>query len=160
MSTIIYVTEFGYAQLKGKLDSYFEDRKTVQEQMSDAMENTGELSENSEFLTAKTELDRVESKIQETQNKLQNCKIIYKVDITNDEVVRFGKTVVIRDADTEKLFEYTIVGIDESDLKLNKVSHLSPIGKALLKQSKGDYVYFETPNGDRELEILEVKVPN
>jgi Transcription elongation factor len=67
--------------------------------------------------------------------------------------------LLLLEMQTLKTFEYTIVGIDESDLKLNKVSHLSPIGKALLKQSKGDYVYFETPNGDRELEILEVKVP-
>jgi len=159
MSTTIYVvTELGYAQLQEKLETYFEERKSVLEQMTDAMENTGELSENSEFLTAKSSLDRIESKIQDTQTKLQNCKIIYKVDITTDEVVRFGKTVVLRDLDTEKHFEYTIVGIDESDLKLNKISHLSPIGKALLKQTKGDVVYFETPNGDRELEILDVKV--
>lgn len=134
MSTIIYVTENGYTKLQEKAKEFYAERDTILEEMKNAMEQGGELSENSEYLVAKESLDRVEKRMQEVQIKLQNSKIIYKENIPDDDVVRFGKTVSLRDVDTEELFEYTIVGEDESDLKINKISHLSPIGKALLNQ--------------------------
>lgn len=156
MSKINYVTETGYAKLQEKLNGLYKEREEALEQMKDAMSYGGELSENSEYLMSKETVDRLENRINEIQERQMNSKIIYKNNIANDDVVRFGKTVKLLDLDTNEEFTYMIVGEDEADLKLNKISHTSPIGKALCNQKEGECVYFETPKGDREIEILKV----
>lgn len=158
MSKINYVTEHGYSKLQEKLNVFFAERDEALEQLKEAMTYGGELSENSEYLMAKETVDRIETRIQEIQDKQSNSKIIYKDQILDDKVVRFGKTVDLLDLDNDEKLTYTIVGEDEADLKFNKISHTSPIGKALLNQNKEDVIYFETPKGDRELEILNVYI--
>ena len=68
--------------------------------------------------------------------------------------VFFGATVRVKGASGEKTV--TIVGVDEVDPAHGRVSWVSPIAKALLKQREGDRVTLRTPAGEEKLEILEV----
>jgi transcription elongation factor GreB len=70
--------------------------------------------------------------------------------------VQFGATVTLRyEDDSEKT--YTIVGVDEVDIALGRISWMSPLAKALMRMSEGDVIMFNSPKGQQEVELLEVK---
>ena len=69
----------------------------------------------------------------------------------------FGATVDLEDLESGQKVSYQIVGVDEADIKLNKVSVTSPIARALIGKSAGDVVEVQAPSGPREYEILEVR---
>lgn len=73
----------------------------------------------------------------------------------NNEMVLFGATVTVED-DAGQTHNFTIVGDDEADMKLNKVSWSSPIAKALIKQKVGDIVVWSRPVGNMTLEIINI----
>ena len=73
----------------------------------------------------------------------------------NSEQVLFGATVTVEDEAGEPHL-FTIVGDDEADIKLNKVSWCSPIAKALIKQKVGDIVVWSRPAGNITLEIIKI----
>lgn len=52
--------------------------------------------------------------------------------------------------------DYTIVGVDETDLERNHISWLSPVAKALLKSRVGEQVRFRTPEGEQNWKIIHV----
>jgi transcription elongation GreA/GreB family factor len=73
----------------------------------------------------------------------------------NSELVLFGATVTVENEAGEP-YLFTIVGDDEADIKLNKVSWCSPIAKALIKQKVGDIVVWSRPAGNITLEIIKI----
>jgi len=73
----------------------------------------------------------------------------------SNEMILFGATVTVQD-DAGELHSFTIVGDDEADIKLNKVSWGSPIAKALIKQKLGDIVVWSRPAGNMTLEIIKI----
>lgn len=73
----------------------------------------------------------------------------------NNEMVLFGAIVTVED-DAGEPHNFTIVGDDEADIKLNKVSWGSPIAKALIKQKVGDIVVWSRPVGNMTLEIIKI----
>jgi transcription elongation factor GreB len=73
----------------------------------------------------------------------------------NNDMVLFGATVTVED-DAGEPHSFTIVGDDEADMKLNKVSWGSPIAKALIKQKVGDIVVWSRPVGNMTLEIIKI----
>jgi transcription elongation factor GreB len=76
-------------------------------------------------------------------------------EATVSEVVMFGATVTIRDEeDNERT--YAIVGIDEVDVALGRISYASPLGSSLMKARVGDWVQFRSPRGLQEIEIVAI----
>jgi len=73
-----------------------------------------------------------------------------------DKVV-FGCTVTLYDTATEEEITYKIVGEDEADIKLGKISCTSPVGKALIGHKLDDSVKASVPSGIREYEIIDIK---
>jgi len=71
--------------------------------------------------------------------------------------VVFGSTVELMETAGGEKVTYQIVGEDEADLKLGKISYSSPIAKALIGKFSGDVVEVRTPGGVKELEIVDVK---
>ena len=69
----------------------------------------------------------------------------------------FGATVELEDLDTGNKMTYQIVGDDEADIELKKISISSPIARALIRKEAGDVVKISTPGGDREVEIISVQ---
>ncbi|MFM1858908.1 MAG: transcription elongation factor GreA [Burkholderiaceae bacterium] len=116
----------------------------------------GDLSENAEYDAAKERQGFIEGRIAELESKLSTAQIIDPNTLERDGRVVFGVTVELEDLDSGDKVKYKIVGDDEADLKLNKISISSPIARALIGKSVGDVATVHAPSGSREVEILEV----
>jgi transcription elongation factor GreA len=117
----------------------------------------GDLSENAEYDAAKERQAFIEGRIAEIESKLANAQIIDPKALDADGRVVFGATVEIEDVEAGQTVTYQIVGDDEADLKQNKISLNSPVGRALIGKFAGDIVEVHTPGGLREYEILDVR---
>lgn len=117
----------------------------------------GDISENAEYAAAKERQSFIQGKILEIENNLATSVIIDPKDITNDKIV-FGSTVTVEEIKTEEIARYQLVGPFESDIKENKISVTSPIGKALIGKEVGDEVKVNTPGGVREFEIVDISI--
>ncbi len=117
----------------------------------------GDLSENAEYESAKERQSFIEGRIAELESKLAAAQIIDPSTVQADGRVVFGATVSLEEIETGEKVTYQIVGEDEADLKLNKISVASPLARALIGKSAGDVAEFRAPGGDREYEILEIK---
>jgi len=116
----------------------------------------GDLSENAEYDAAKNRQAFIEGRIAELNGKLARA---YVVDLSNmkpDKVV-FGATVTLYDTASEDEITYKIVGEDEADIKLGKISCTSPVGKALIGHKLDDSVKIKVPSGVKEYEIIDIK---
>ena len=117
----------------------------------------GDLSENAEYDAAKERQGFIEGRIAEVEGKLSNAQIIDPKSLDADGRVVFGSTVEMEDAKDGKTVTYQIVGDDEADLKLGKISLGSPVARALIGKFAGDIAEVHTPGGKREYEILDVR---
>lgn len=116
----------------------------------------GDLKENAEYHAAREEQSFIEGRIQELEAKLSNAQIIDVTKLPNQGKVVFGTTVRLFHIKNETELTYQIVGEDEANIKLNKISYSSPIGRALIGRELDDMVTAHTPDGSVEYEIISV----
>lgn len=116
----------------------------------------GDLSENADYITAKEEQGFLEGKIQEIKHILHNATLVEGGSNGRDQV-QVGCTVTVEIETEGETETYQLVGSKEADPVLNKISHASPIGKALLDKEKGDRVIVKTPGGELSMVILDIK---
>ncbi len=116
----------------------------------------GDLKENAEYHAAREQQSFTEGRIQELEAKLSNVQVIDVTELTNQCKVVFGSTVELHRIQDETNIKYQIVGEDEADIKLNKISYTSPIGRALVGKELDDVVVVDTPGGLVEYEIVAV----
>lgn len=131
------------------------DRPSVIAAIAEARSH-GDLSENAEYDAAKERQGFIEGRIKEVEGKLGNAQIIDPSSLDADGRVVFGATVELEDMDSGTTVTYQIVGDDEADIKLSKISLNSPVARALIGKFEGDVVEVQTPGGAREYEILDV----
>ncbi|MBK6401856.1 MAG: transcription elongation factor GreA [Rhodocyclaceae bacterium] len=117
----------------------------------------GDLSENAEYDAAKERQGFIEGRIAEVEGKLGNAQIIDPAALDADGRVVFGATVDLEDMDSGQKVSYQIVGDDEADIKVSKISLNSPVARSLIGKFAGDVVEVQTPGGRREYEILDVR---
>ncbi len=117
----------------------------------------GDLSENAEYHAAKERQSFIEGRIAEVEAKLGNAQIINPVLLDADGRCVFGATVELEDMDSREVVTYQIVGEDEADIKLGKISITSPLARALVGKYAGEVAEVQAPAGLREFEILDVK---
>ena len=153
--TQITVTQEGLEKLQQEYN-YLKNvkRKEVSEAIKEAR-GFGDLSENSEYDEAKTEQAKVESRIAELDDMLKRVVVISDENV-NTNSINVGAKVKIFNETFDEEVEYTIVGSTEAAPLQNKISDLSPIGKALIGHKKGDKVTVETPNGAMIVNVLEI----
>jgi len=150
------ITPSGYENLKAELKQLTtKDRPAVINAISTAREH-GDLKENAEYHAAKEQQGFIEGRIQELNEKLALANVIDITKLSGDKVV-FGATVSFVDVDTDEESSYQIVGVDESDLKNNKISVSSPIARALIGKSVGDFLTIPIPKGKIEIEIMNIE---
>jgi len=156
MSTIPLTVE-GAEMLKEELQRLkSKERPAVINAIAEARAQ-GDLSENAEYDAAKERQSFIEGRIAELEGKLSAAQIIDPKLIDADGRVVFASTVTLEDLDSGDKVTYKIVGDDEADIKLGKVSVNSPIARALIGKYAGDTVSVQTPGGVREYEVLEVQ---
>ncbi len=133
---------------------------TLRQEISEAIAEArahGDLKENAEYHAAREQQSFNEGRIQEIESRLADAQIIDVSKIAPSGKVIFGCTVTLIDCDTDETTRYHIVGEDEADLKLNKISVMSPIARALIGKMEDDVVTVVTPGGEREYEISSVE---
>lgn len=134
----------------------FVDRPRIVEAIATARAH-GDLKENAEYHAAREQQSFNEGRIQELEAKLSNAQVIDISKIPNNGKVVFGSTVTICQVGSEAEISYQIVGEDEADIKSNKISYSSPIGRALIAKELDDVVTVNTPGGLVEYEIIDVQ---
>ena len=117
----------------------------------------GDLSENAEYDAAKEKQGFIEGRIQELEGKLSAAQIIDPSSLDVAGRVVFGATVDLEDLEDGTKLTYQIVGDDEADIAVNKISISSPIARALISKEEGDVVAVQAPGGNRQVEILAVR---
>ena len=117
----------------------------------------GDLKENAEYHAAREQQGMVEARVRDIEGRLQNSVVIDVTTIAHTGKVIFGTTVEIANVETDESVTYHIVGEDEADFKLGKISVGSPIARALVGKNEGDVVTVKTPSGVLEYEIIEVR---
>lgn len=129
--------------------------KEVAEQIKEAR-SFGDLSENSEYDEAKNEQAKLYGRIAEVENILANAVIIDE----NDDlagVVSLGCTIKVRDLEFDEIEIYAVVGSQEADPAMGRISDDSPFGRAALGKTIGDTIEYEAPAGTVRYEILGVE---
>ena len=117
----------------------------------------GDLSENAEYDAAKEKQSFVEGRIIEIESKLANAQVVDPKLVDADGACVFGSTVDLEEVDTKEKVTYQIVGEDEADIKISKVSISSPLARALIGKYAGDQVDVQAPGGVKHYEILDVQ---
>lgn len=131
-------------------------RPEITQAIAEAREH-GDLKENAEYHAAREQQGFNEGRIQDIEGKLADAQVIDISKIPPGNKVIFGVTVSLLDVETKEEISYRIVGEDEADLKVGKISVMSPIARALIGKSVGDAVTVITPGGDKEYEIDDVQ---
>lgn len=148
-----YLTQEAYERLKRTLyELEVIQRPKIVEDVSYARA-LGDLSENAEYQDAKARMTRIDGRIFSLKQRIKNAIPIESG--TSNGTARIGSRVTVRIKGKEK--EYTILGSQESDPLRGRISHLSPLGKALLGTSSGDTVTVSTPSGDIQYDIVLVQ---
>ncbi|MCY4532095.1 MAG: transcription elongation factor GreA [Gammaproteobacteria bacterium] len=132
------------------------ERQRIVRAIAEAREH-GDLRENAEYQYAKEEQGFVEARIHEIENKLSVAQVINIQEIPPNGKVIFGATVTVVNLDDDSESTYQVVGDEESDIKVNKVSIYSPIARALVGKEVGDVAVVKTPKGEVELEICNIE---
>ena len=157
MSDKVPITEKGAEKLRAELKRLkTEDRPRIIAAIAEARAH-GDLKENAEYHAAREQQSFAEGRIKEIDGKLSHAHIVDVTSIPHSGKVIFGVTVELIDEDTEETIVYKIVGEDEADIKVGKISVNSPIARALITRMEGDVVSVNVPGGTRSLEIIEVR---
>jgi transcription elongation factor GreA len=155
MSEKYPMTPKGHEKLKAQLKQLVEVDRPANARAIEVARGHGDLSENADYSAAKEEQGMIEARIREYSTKLALAEVIEPTSLSGERV-KFGATVTIADEEGEEK-TYTIVGDDEADLKLGRISISSPVARALIGRQVGDEVVVQSPKGRREVEVIDVK---
>lgn len=151
------MTVKGIAILRKELEKLkTQDRPQIIKAIEEARAH-GDLRENAEYHAAKENQGFIEARIRDIENKLANANIIDVTKLPHNGIVVFGTTVHLLNSETNATYVYQLVGDDEADIKLGKISINSPIARALVGKKADDTTIVTTPGGILHLEITKIE---
>ncbi len=133
-----------------------QDRQEVVRAIGEARAH-GDLRENAEYHAAKERQGLIEARIRDIESKLANAHVIDVLKLPQNGIVVFGTTVHVVNIDTDVEGKYQLVGDDEADVDMGKISINSPIARSLVGKKVGEIAKATTPNGVIELEIIKIE---
>ena len=133
-----------------------EERPKIIDAIATARE-FGDLKENAEYHAAKEQQSLTEARIKDIEVKLANSQVIDIEKIEPSDKVIFGTTITVINLESHRSNKYNIVGEDEADANLGKISYASPLAKQMIGKYEGDIIKVETPGGLTEYEIIKVE---
>jgi transcription elongation factor GreA len=155
MAERIPITKEGLEKLKADLHQLLSvERPSIQKAIAEAREH-GDLKENAEYHAAKEKQSFIEGRIQQINGRFANLEVVNPAEFTSESIA-FGATVTIENLDTEETSQYQIVGPDEANIEVNRISFQSPVARALIGGKVGDVVTLDIPKGKIQVEITEV----
>ena len=157
MSAVSYYTAEGLKKLKEELEQMRTiERTKISQQIAEARDK-GDLSENAEYDAAKEAQGLLEMKISKLEDVLANARILSEENIDLSKVGVLTK-VKIKNLANSATMEYSLVAEKEADIRKNKISVSSPIGKGLLGKKVGETAEIQVPRGVMSFEILEISM--
>ncbi len=127
-------------------------RREIAEQLEYAR-GLGDLSENAEYQEARNLQAATEDRIRTIEETLAHARII---EHAKGSIVSLGMSVTIQKVGEKDEHTYEIVGSAEANMQEQKISHLSPLGGALMGKKKGDVFSFDTPKGPQKYKVVGV----
>lgn len=145
MDKKIYLTKEGLEELKKELEDLSKNKRPdVLARVSQAR-SMGDLSENAEYVASREELSFVDGRIDELEELIKQAVLIQENHSKGNHIVKLGSTVTVSVKGKKEMF--TVVGEWEADPHDKKISHESPLGKALIGKKVGEKVEVEAPAG-------------
>ena len=136
-----FVTSVGMAELKAEREEILRERKQYE-----GVDNN-DARVNNNYLTGKLRL---------LEERIHSARVLdYDPQRQND--VAFGATIKFKNLKNNQIAQYQIVGVDEANIMKGKISFLSPLSKVLMNKKAGEIVSFNTPQGEMQMEILEIR---
>jgi transcription elongation factor GreA len=148
-----YLTQEKFDELKKELEYLTTVRRKEIAENLEYARSLGDLSENAEYQEARELQAATEERIRRLEALLKSAKI---ASDTTKGTVGFGSTVVIQKVGEKEQRTYQIVGSEEANMLERKISHLSPLGEALMGRKKGDVFSFKTPTGAQEYKVIAI----
>ncbi|MDB5195357.1 MAG: transcription elongation factor GreA [Parcubacteria group bacterium] len=148
------VSQEKFDEMLAELDNLKTVRRTEIAKNLEYARSLGDLSENAEYQEARELQAATEERIRKLEELVKRAHIM--TDGKKKDVVGFGSAVSIKKEDGGDVHEYTIVGSEEADMRAHKLSHVSPLGAAIMGKKKGEVFTFETPNGKQTYSIEKV----
>jgi transcription elongation factor GreA len=146
------ITLAGKLRIEAELDHLIKiEREAIKIAIAEARE-LGDLKENAEYHSAKEKQSVIEGRISQLQGVIARARVV-DVSKINSEKIVFGATVKLNDPEKEATFTYKLVGEEEADFRENKISYISPLGKALIGKEVGDTIIVRAPKGNVEYEV-------
>lgn len=149
----IQLTKEGFEKLQRELRELRDKKRPAAVERLQKARAMGDLSENSEYTAAKEDLALVEGRTQELEAILKDVEVTE--NHTQHDGIEIGDTIVVEHNGQQE--EYSIVGEFEADPMNKKLSHTSPIGKALLGKTVGETVEVTIPAGKTTYTIIDIK---
>jgi transcription elongation factor GreA len=152
------ITPEGLEKLKAELEELQTTRRReVAERIKEARE-FGDIAENSEYDDAKNEQAMLEQRIAQMEERVRRAIVVDK-DQVDTGVVSVGVKVHVKDQKTGDSRKFQLVGSAEANPAEEKLSHESPIGKALMGRKRGEIVSVDVPRGPaKKLKITKIEV--
>ncbi len=158
-NTSSYITRSGFERLRAELERLWrEERPRVTEAVSVAAA-LGDRSENADYIYGKKRLREIDRRIRFLTKRVEELTVVEAGTPENADRVYFGAWVEIENEDRDAQ-RYQLVGPDEFDAKVGRISVDSPVGRALLGRRRGDEVMVRRPRGDTTYTILKVDYPD
>lgn len=143
----------GRRRLQERYDFLWEtERPRMVKNMAEAAAE-GDRSENAEYIYSKKRLREIDRELKHLGDRLKVLKVVYPP--LHPKAVSFGCWVTYEDEEGNER-SYQLVGPDEFDVNLGKISVDSPVGMALLGKKVDDEVTIKRPAGDLTVTILEI----
>lgn len=150
--------EFLTQDKKNELENELRERKEKKRQeILDRLafaKSLGDLSENAEYHTSKDDQGKNEARISQIEAILKDAVV---VEANTDGIIGLGSTIVLLHLEKDIEKKYQIVGNEEADFSLGKISFESPLGAALMDKKVGDIAVVETPRGKVKYKILLIR---
>ncbi|QHS62135.1 transcription elongation factor GreA [Chitinophaga agri] len=157
MSGINYVTKETLDQMREELSFLkTKGRAEIARAIAEAREK-GDLKENAEYDAAKEAQGMHEAKVAVLENAIATARVVEADSIDTSKVSILCK-VTITNMANKKTFTYQLVSEKEADLKQNKISVTSPIGKGLLGKAVGEVADVQAPNGSMKFKIENITI--
>jgi len=153
----IQVTQEGLEDLQRELKELVEVKLPANVDRVTKAREYGDLSENAEYQSAKEDQTLIETRIDEIENIIALAEVVQQTRSSSKVGMGSTVTVMLVSDKKNKPQVFTIAGEFEAEPGENKISSVSPLGKALMGKKKGDQVVVKAPAGEITYEILEIK---
>lgn len=155
--SVMYVTKETLEQMRAELQHMKTvERPAASKAIAEAREK-GDLKENAEYDAAKEAQGLLEAKISRMEAELATARILDTTTIDTSKVSILTKVTITNKA-TKKSMTYQIVSEKEADLKQQKISVTSPIGKGLLGKEVGEEAEIQVPNGKIIFKVEKISI--